>query len=132
MYNYYKDDGSVNTDTGKLNDLNNKVYERFSFKPGETRTQDTEIVVTSSDFDPKVYGTAFMKDLRSRLGVKGDDGQKINFIISTTMNPWLSNTVKGSFIPELMKIIIRNVTEIVKEVKKPAVATSSKLKKAIL
>lgn len=131
MYNYYNDNGTVNTDTGNLNNLNNLVYEKFSFKPGETKTQDTEIVVTSSDFDPNVYGAAFMKDIRSRLGVKGDDGQKINFIISTTMNPWLSNTVKGSFIPELMKIIIRNVTELVKEVKKPGVANSPKAKKAI-
>jgi len=55
-----------------------------------------------------------MDDLRKRLGVNGNDGYNdpINFIISTIMNPWLSNTVNGSFIPTLINIIIQNVSQI--------------------
>jgi hypothetical protein len=41
------------------------------------------------------------------------------------MNPWLSNTVKGSFIPELISIITRNINNIVAEAKEQPVTTSS-------
>lgn len=125
VYNFYDENGSVNEDTGKLNSLNNKVYETFSFKPGENNTETTELVVTSSDFEPSVYGKDFMNTLRNRLGVKNGEDQAINFIISTTMNPWLSNTVKGSFIPDIIEIITRRLVLIVEEIKKPHTLHSS-------
>jgi hypothetical protein len=54
-----------------------------------------------------------------RLGVTNGYKDKINFIISTIMNPWLTNTVKGSFIPSLIEIITRNVNNIVATIKEP-------------
>lgn len=117
MYNFYNDDGSANTSTAKLNALNDAIYKAFSYKPFEKHTQTTEIVVTSSSFTRENYGDVFMDQLRNRLGVTDQPQLAIDFIISTIMNPFLTNTVKGSFIPELISIIKRNVTNITNNIK---------------
>lgn len=117
MYNYYNNDGKANSSMKNVNALNDAVYRAFSFKPGEKFTENTEIVVTSSSFTRENYGNELVDSLRQRLGVVDGYDDPIDFIISTIMNPWLSNTVNGSFIPELMKIIIKNVTAIAAEIK---------------
>lgn len=119
LYNYYSNGAIPNTKMKKVNDLNDAIYRAFSFKPYESKTQDTPIVVTSSSFTRSNNGSLLVDDLRNRLGVTGTDeyDDPINFIISTVMNPWLSNTVNGSFIPTLINIIIQNVTQIVATVK---------------
>ena len=101
------------------NKLNDEIYRTFSFseKPGEEE-HVPEIVVTSSSFTRGNYGNALMDDLIKRLRVQSNgQDDSINFIISTIMNPWLSNTSKGSFIPTIIEIITKNVTKIVKKVK---------------
>jgi glutamate/tyrosine decarboxylase-like PLP-dependent enzyme len=119
MYNYYTTGTTPNNSMQKTNDLNDAVYRAFSFKPYETNTEDTPIVVTSSSFTRSNNGDTLVNSLRNRLGIAKNDGlnDPINFIISTVMNPWLSNTVNGSFIPTLMNIITQNVTKIVATVK---------------
>jgi glutamate/tyrosine decarboxylase-like PLP-dependent enzyme len=119
MYNYYSSGTTPNSKMQKVNDLNDAIYRKFSFKPYETDTEDTPIVVTSSSFTRSNNGSVLVDSLRGRLGVAAGDGTNdpINFIISTVMNPWLSNTVNGSFIPSLINIIIQNVTTIVATVK---------------
>jgi hypothetical protein len=119
MYNYYTTGTTPNSSMQKTNDLNDAVYRTFSFKPYETNTEDTPIVVTSSSFTRGNNGDTLVNSLRNRLGIAKNDGlnDPINFIISTVMNPWLSNTVNGSFIPTLMNIIIQNVTKIAAAVK---------------
>lgn len=114
MYNYYDADHKPIADMAKVNALNTAVYDAFSFhmKPGEME-HVPEIVVTSSSFTRGDYGNALMDDLRQRLGVTDGYDEPIDFIISTIMNPWLSNTVEGSFIPNLMEIITRNLTQLV-------------------
>ncbi|MBS1496293.1 MAG: decarboxylase [Bacteroidetes bacterium] len=121
MYNYYIN-GSPNSSMQKTNDLNNAVYTKFSFKPYEVGTENTPIVVTSSQFTRENNGDTLLNSLRNRLGIAKADGvdDPINFIISTIMNPWLSNTVNGSFIPQLISIIINNVTEITEKIKSQA------------
>lgn len=123
IYNFYNDDGTVNSDITKLNALNNAIYKKFSFSPGETDYSDTEIVVTSSDFTPAIYGDDFMNRIKLRLGIIGGEGESVNFIISTIMNPFLTNTVEGSFVPKLIDIITKNVEEIVTQIKKPSKPT---------
>jgi len=124
MYNYYDADKVANTDMGKANILNNAIYRAFSFRDKAGNSTNPiepehvpEIVVTSSSFTRDNYGNVLMDELRQRLKVTNGADDKINFIISTIMNPWLSNTVEGSFIPKLMEIIIRNVSNIAAQVK---------------
>jgi glutamate/tyrosine decarboxylase-like PLP-dependent enzyme len=117
LYNFYNSDGTPNSDMLKVNDFNNKIYRKFSYKPYENNTKDTEIVVTSSAFSRESDGDLLLDNLRQRLGAETDHNAPINFIISTIMNPWLSNTVNGSFIPQLISIITKNVSEIAEELK---------------
>ena len=110
MYNFYNSDGLKNSDIVKLNKLNTAVYQKFSFKapiPGSPLPIPPEIVVTSSSFTLENYGHELMDNLRKRLGIVGGKDQPIDFIISTIMNPWLSHTLKGSFIPEIISIIVK-------------------------
>ena len=116
MYNFYNSDASKNSDIVKLNNLNTAVYQKFSFKapiPGSPLPIPPEIVVTSSSFTLENYGHELMDNLRKRLGIVGGKDQPIDFIISTIMNPWLSHTLKGSFIPEIISIIVKNVTALI-------------------
>tara|TARA_R110002050_G_scaffold151855_1_gene279067 strand:- start:6335 stop:8587 length:2253 start_codon:yes stop_codon:yes gene_type:complete len=117
LYNYYMDDGTPNNNMLKVNELNDKIYRKFSYKPYEDNTQNTEIVVTSSAFSREADGDLLIDNLRQRLGVVTDNDASISFIISTIMNPWLSKTVNGSFIPQLMSIITKNITAIAAAVK---------------
>lgn len=117
LYNFYNDDRTLNSSMAKTNDLNNAIYRAFSYKPYEKNTESTPIVVTSSSFTREVDGDFLINSLRKRLGVNTDYDAPVNFIISTIMNPWLSNTVNGSFIPQLMSVLIQNVSNIVKQVK---------------
>jgi len=112
MFNFYNADGTPNNDINKLNKLNNAAYLAYSFSPEKKNVEDTELVVTSSSFTQKDYGTAFMNNLRTRLQVEGDDETAINFLISTIMNPWLSNTVAGSFLPTIMEIMTRVISKL--------------------
>lgn len=130
MYNYYNKNGSVNSNAKKLYDFNNAIFTEFSFskKPGG-KEHVPEIVVTSSEFTRSNYGDAFIDKLRSRLGVTDNKDEPVYFIISTLMNPWLSNTVKGSFIPELISIITRNVSKIAVDFKNSTITKSKKSKK---
>tara|TARA_R110000868_G_scaffold1389_8_gene10725 strand:+ start:4376 stop:6616 length:2241 start_codon:yes stop_codon:yes gene_type:complete len=119
IYNFYGENKKPNTDLSMTNKLNDEIYRTFSFseKPGEEE-HVPEIVVTSSSFTRGNYGNALMDDLIKRLRVQSNgQDDSINFIISTIMNPWLSNTSKGSFIPTIIEIITKNVTKIVKKVK---------------
>jgi len=113
MYNFYDKNGKANTDMQKTNDFNDAIFRKFSFskQPGKPE-HVPEIVVTSSSFTRSNYGNVFVDKLRQRLEVTNGPDLAINFIISTIMNPWLSNTVKGSFIPQLISIITGNVSTI--------------------
>lgn len=117
MYNYYNKDRTPNSDMQKVNALNDAIYFAFSYKPYENNTQNTPVVVTSSSFTREVDGDLLVDSLRQRLGVVTDYDAPVNFIISTIMNPWLSNTVSGSFIPQLVSIIVQNVGAIVGQMK---------------
>jgi glutamate/tyrosine decarboxylase-like PLP-dependent enzyme len=116
MFNFKNRDGSVNTDTKKMSDLNFALYQKLSFSPGETDLASTPLVVTASEFDPNVYGADFMENIRVRLGVMGDEQLPINFIISTVMNPWLTATTDGSFLTTFADILAQTVTELVHEI----------------
>jgi len=115
MFNFYNADGTPNNDINKLNALNNAAYSAYSFSPEKKNIEDTELVVTSSSFTQKDYGAVFMDNLRTRLKVEGDDQTAINFLISTIMNPWLSNTVEGSFLPTIMEIMTRVISKLALE-----------------
>jgi hypothetical protein len=63
-----------------------------------------------------VYGATIVDDFRRRLGVTGSAETPIEFLISTTMDPWLTDTATGNFIPTLMTIMRKTVLAAVEQV----------------
>ena len=114
-------DGKRNEDVAKLNALNNAVFTQLSLGRDLGKVPATKMFVTSSSADPAVYGATIVDDLRRRLGVTGSATTPITFLISTTMDPWLTDTATGNFIPALMTIMRETVLAAIEQVtRKPA------------
>lgn len=109
-------DGKRNQDVGLLNALNEAIFEELSLGRDLDRIPDTKMFVTSSSVDPASYGTRMVEDFRMRLGVVGSAATPISFLISTTMDPWLTDTATGNFIPTLMQVMRAAVLAAIKQV----------------
>jgi hypothetical protein len=94
-FNFFGDDGTLNNDADKMNCLNDKVFEICSITEPIQDLNSKRLIVTSSRFDPAVYGQEFVDDYAFRvMGTKPPLGVPIQFLISTTMGPWA--TAAGS------------------------------------
>ena len=110
-------DGKRNQNVGLLNDLNQAVFTKLSLGTDPGTTPDTKMFVTSSDLDPTTYGAPIVDDFRRRLGVTGSDGTPIGFLISTTMDPWLTDTATaGTSFPTLMQVMRETVLEAIDKI----------------
>lgn len=110
-------DGRRNEDVGLLNKLNGAIFSQLSLGRDPKKIPETKMFVTSSELDPAVYGSAIVADFRGRLGVVGSPGTPISFLISTTMDPWLTDTATGNFIPTLMDVMRSAVLTAVAQVR---------------
>lgn len=105
-------EGAKNQDVALVNKLNNTIFTRLSMHvPSPAPADFPPLIVTSSQFDPAVYGACFMDGYRSRLGIVGGNDVPIAFLISTTMNPWVTDTAQGNFLP----VIIDAYRKVVRE-----------------
>jgi glutamate/tyrosine decarboxylase-like PLP-dependent enzyme len=111
-------DGRRNEDVALLNALNEAVFEELSLGRDPGHVPETTMFVTSSAVDPAVYGTRIVDDFRHRLGVTGSAGTPITFLISTTMDPWLTDTATGNFIPTLMDVMRETVLTAIERLQK--------------
>jgi glutamate/tyrosine decarboxylase-like PLP-dependent enzyme len=112
-------DGQRNQDVTLLNKLNGAIFTQLSLGQDPGHIPDTKMFVTSSSLDPAVYGERIVDDFRGRLGVTGSPGTPISFLISTTMDPWLTDTADGNFIPTLMQVMRAAVLEAIEQVQPP-------------
>ena len=92
--------GERNTDPKVTNDFNDKLFKKLSVQ----RQNDPipQLYVTSSIFESDHSG-APITYLREQLGVDQSKYLDMNFLITTIMNPWLSDTENGTrnMIPEV-------------------------------
>ena len=111
-------DGAPNRDLALMNALNDAVFHRLSIEvhalDGQVPTQP--MIITASSFDPDAYGQDFVDTFARRAGVAAKEGEAVRFLISTTQNPFLTETETGNFIPELMDVLRRTVAEARQEV----------------
>ncbi|MEH2184473.1 pyridoxal-dependent decarboxylase [Nostoc sp.] len=97
-FNFKYPDGSLNTDLALVNRLNRAIYEQLSIKPGED-IYGYKLIVSTTDFDAAHYGEVFIEHYKQRLlGISGVTGSSITVLRSTVLDPWLAETLKGSFI----------------------------------
>jgi hypothetical protein len=102
----FKTKKGLNRNVDKLNALNTAIYTELSIGPQpRDDVQDKPMIVTSSQFDPTACGKPFVAHFMKRLGVRGEPKTPISFLISTTMDPWLTDTARGNYIPTLMEAL---------------------------
>jgi glutamate/tyrosine decarboxylase-like PLP-dependent enzyme len=115
-FNFKKPDGSLNTDTSKMNDLNFAIFKALSLAPDHDEVANVPMFVTQSQFTVDAYGKNLVDDYKSRLGVTDENNTPVTFLISTTMNPWLTDTSDGNFIPRLTDVLKKTVIEQVEKI----------------
>jgi glutamate/tyrosine decarboxylase-like PLP-dependent enzyme len=114
-FNFKNKDHQINTDPVKANEFNHAIFKKLSLSPDSDQVQNTPLIITTSEFDPEVYGKEFVRTFMKRLGVKHDKLITMNFISSTTMCPWLTATKDGNFIPVLIEAFRDTIIDVVKE-----------------
>ncbi|MFB7470802.1 pyridoxal phosphate-dependent decarboxylase family protein [Kitasatospora sp. NPDC056184] len=115
--------GGLNTDITVANTLNEAVYaklkvdfEKAGAKNGSTKKAPPLILMQSS-FVEETYGHAFMAEFGRRMGLDVSAARlpHISFMISTTMDPWMSDTARGDFTPEIVEQLDATVRETIAE-----------------
>jgi glutamate/tyrosine decarboxylase-like PLP-dependent enzyme len=114
-FNFKDEDGRLNTDPRRANAFNQEIFKRLSLSPDRDEVQKTPLIITTSEFEPGVYGDEFVRTFMKRLGVDHDELITMNFISSTTMCPWLTATRDGNFIPVLIKAFRETILQVVKD-----------------
>lgn len=104
-----KINGKVNEDLKLANMLNELMYKQLSIDPGE-EVHGYNLIVSTSDFSAEDYGDDFIADYKDRLGIKSA-GDTITVLRSVVMDPWLTDTPKGSFLPILEQELRKAATE---------------------
>ena len=112
-FNFKNQKGIVNTDAVLANAFNHAVFEKLSIKPDSKDVDTTPLIITTSEFEPDVYGVKFVKSYMKRLGLTIDEVITMNFISSTTMCPWLTATKEGNFIPTLTEAFRDAVIDVI-------------------
>ncbi len=59
---------------------------------------DLELILTASRYEPRIYGHHFVDAFCRRLGVLPQAELGVDFLISTTMDPWTTETGGGDFL----------------------------------
>ena len=96
-FNFRDLDGRLNTDLARTNRLNRRLYDVLSIKPGED-ISGCRLMLSTTDLASQDYGNEFIQAYKQRLGVGDSPGDVITVLRSTVMDPWLTESVKGSFL----------------------------------
>ncbi len=104
--NFRTGDG-VNTDLAAANAFNGRVFSLCSVIEPRADLAALELILTSSRYDPAVYGHHFVDHFASRMGVTTAGTLGVDFLISTTMDPWTTETAGGDFLATIVQSLCR-------------------------
>lgn len=113
----FKIDGKINTNIDLFNELNFEIFKQLSLSVNRNNTEEVPLIITQSQFTLEGYGETFINSFKKRLGLLDDKNKSINFLITTTTNPWISSTEVGNFIPQVTKILKASVIEQIQKLK---------------
>lgn len=97
----------VNTDLARANRFNERVFSLCSVIEPRANFDGLDLILTSSRFDPAVYGHGFVDAFATRMGVRAAGALGVDFLISTTMDPWTTETNGGDFLAVLEQALRR-------------------------
>ena len=105
--NFKTADGRMNKSLAKANAFNDRVFSHCSLIEPRADVTDLELVLTSSRYEPATYGHQFVDAFCRRLGVVPDAELGVDFLISTTMDPWTTETAGGDFLATVEGALVR-------------------------
>jgi hypothetical protein len=91
------------------------MYDRLSINPGED-IYGYDLIVSTTDLHAEQYGEVFIENYKRRLGVSGSADSSITVLRSVVMDPWITETTKGSFLDVLENEFRKAVSEALEEV----------------
>jgi glutamate/tyrosine decarboxylase-like PLP-dependent enzyme len=104
--NFFTSDG-LNRDLARANAFNERVFHLCSVIEPRGDLNEVELILTSSRFEADVYGRGFVETFCRRLGVEPEADRGVDFLISTTMDPWLTDAGEGDFLGVLTEALRR-------------------------
>ena len=105
--NFRQADGRLNDDLERVNAFNDRVFSHCSLIEPRADVSDLGLVLTSSRYEPRVYGHHFVDAFCRRLGVQPSTDAGVDFLISTTMDPWTTETEAGDFLVTIQEELRR-------------------------
>jgi len=97
----------LNTDLARANQFNERVFSLCSVIEPRADFGGLDLILTSSRFDPAVYGHGFVDAFSARMEVRPAGALGVDFLISTTMDPWTTQTDGGDFLAVLEQALRR-------------------------
>ncbi len=92
-----------NTDVALANEFNTAMFRALSIGEYSGGTVPKQpMFVTSSSFEVADYGQRFVDAFGARLSLAPTQGTGINFLVSTTQDPWVTSTKKGNWLPTVL------------------------------
>jgi glutamate/tyrosine decarboxylase-like PLP-dependent enzyme len=114
-FNFKTASGTLNPDLSQANRLNKALYDRLSINPGDD-IYGYNLIVSTTDLNTAQYGDIFIQDYKRRLGVGDSAGASVTVLRSVVMDPWITETTKGSFLDVLEDEFRKAVTEALEEI----------------
>ena len=105
--NFKHRNGRLNRDLARANAFNERVFSFCSMVEPREDMDALELALTSSRFEPAVYGHHFVDAFCRRLGVLPQAELGVDFLISTTMDPWTTETAGGDFLAVIEAALTR-------------------------
>jgi len=103
----FRTEAGLNTDLARANLFNERVFSLCSMIEPRADFDGLDLILTSSRFDPAVYGHRFVDAFSERMGVQPAGELGVDFLISTTMDPWTTETNGGDFLAVLEQALRR-------------------------
>ena len=109
MFSLKPESGQTTVSVDLVNQLNQEIFLRLSVAskdeehPERDNISKVPMIVTASQFQPEAYGEEFMSAVIKRLNV--DRMGTVDFLISTTTTPFLTDTIDQDGSPVLAKVM---------------------------
>lgn len=95
-----------NTDVKLANDFNTAMFQALSIGEYTADVVPAQpMFVTSSSFEVGDYSQGFVNAFGARLSLLPTNGVGINFLVSTTQDPWVTATEKGNWLPMVLEAL---------------------------
>lgn len=112
----YKVNGKVNPSLEKANDFNTKIFNKLRPQLKKPATK-LDLIVSNTSLESSTYGKNILESFAARLKVKlPTTGEySINMLRSVMMNPWVTETEEGPFLPTIIEELTKTVNSVLKD-----------------